>query len=97
MIVFMMTRLLMYLETSCTYSKCKSRLEDAVEKRRGGEGRAVLSPLVFLTAAHIREWAETGLINLQYPMADMHCLGIQGEHPDCKAFFRGYKAIYAGF
>ena len=56
MIAFMMTRLFMFLETSCTYRECKYRLKRTVENRRGGEGRAALSPLLFPAAALIREW-----------------------------------------
>lgn len=70
-IAFMMTRLFTFSETSYIHSVCKSKQKRAVEKRREGERRVVLSPLLFPAAAHITEWQK------QVSCLSSICRGIQ--------------------
>lgn len=89
-IAFMMMRLFMFLETSCTYSKCKWKLKRTVEKRRGGESRTV--PAALPSSRPHRGMAETGLVPLQHPYVDTHCLGIQSGRPSSGATRQSMRA-----
>lgn len=82
-IAFMMMRLFMFLETSCTYSECKSKLKRTGEKRRGEENCTV--PAALPGSRPHQGMAETGLVPLQHPYVDMRCLGIQSARPSSGA------------